>query len=48
MLHHLSVESPPVSSASFLVLVAVLVVALIALVVRLWGPPRWKGKPPRK
>jgi len=48
MLHHLSVSSPPVSSPAFLVLVGVLVVVLIALVTRLWGPPWWKGRPPRK
>jgi hypothetical protein len=48
MPYHLSAESPPASSTAFLVLVAVLVVALIALAVRLWGPPWWKSKPPRK
>jgi hypothetical protein len=48
MLHHLSVESPPLHSAAFLGLVAVLAVVLIALVVMLWGPPWWKGRPPRK
>jgi hypothetical protein len=43
MLHHLSLSSPV-----FLVLVAVLAVVLIALVKRLWGPPWWKGRPPRR
>lgn len=48
VLPHLSMYSPPVSSASFLVLVGVFVVVVIALVTRLWGPPWWKSRPPRK
>jgi hypothetical protein len=48
MPHYLAVLSPPVSSPAFLVLVGVVVVALIALVMRLWGPPWWKSRPPRK
>jgi hypothetical protein len=43
MLPHASVTSP-----AFIVLVAVLVVLVIALVVRLWGPAWWKSGPPRK